>query len=109
MFMYNDDNGRKVMAIAFGPGEQKSYTVIQFSYAICTNHVNLIHMIIMSDIFFTMVDISSFELPYKFDQHVYLELNKSPSYAELIYTIKSVHAVTSIKQSPVLKGHIFLS
>jgi len=73
MFMYNDDNGRKVMAIAFGPGEQKSYTVIQFSYAICTNHVNLIHMIIMSDIFFTMVDISSFELPYKFDQHVYLD------------------------------------
>jgi len=25
------------------------------------------------------------------------------------YTVKSVHAVTSIKQSPVFKGHLFLS
>jgi hypothetical protein len=24
------------------------------------------------------------------------------------YTVKSAHAVTSIKQSPVLKGHLFL-
>jgi hypothetical protein len=28
---------------------------------------------------------------------------------DIKYTIKPAHAVTSIKQSPVLKGHIFLS
>ena len=39
-------------------------------------------------------------------------INPIVSVAELtcfiIYTVKPVHAVTSIKQPPVLKGHIFL-
>ena len=35
---------------------------------------------------------------------------KSVSYNDKIqYTVKPAHVVTSIKQSPVLKGHIFLS
>ena len=29
-------------------------------------------------------------------------------FRKIIYTVKPVHAVTSIKQSPVLKGHHFL-
>ena len=28
---------------------------------------------------------------------------------ECVYTVKPAHVVTSIKQSPVLKGHIFLA
>ena len=33
---------------------------------------------------------------------------KPGEFKKNIFTVKSAHAVTSIKQSPVLKGHIFL-
>ena len=40
--------------------------------------------------------------------HVVTSIKQSPVLKDHIFTVKPAHVVTSIKQSPVLKGHIFL-
>ena len=40
--------------------------------------------------------------------HTDIGINMNHGVLSILYTIKPAHAVTSIKQPPVLKGHIFL-
>jgi hypothetical protein len=50
---------------------------------------------------------------YDLDQliwfHTDIGINMNHSVLYILYTVKSAHAVTSIKQTPVLKGHIFIN
>ena len=40
--------------------------------------------------------------------HSFILTHKSNVFFKFAYTVKPAHAVTSIKQSPVLKGYLFL-
>jgi hypothetical protein len=49
--------------------------------------------------------------PIRLFCHKYIETKRKSAKSDCVinsYIVKPVHVVTSIKQSPVLKGHLFL-